>query len=100
MLVLQSCTDTLCILPGSSGETLPALSDGTYDGGNMKLEEDIDIKEEGEVNVKTDITIDSVEEEFIGITGEECIYSEEENEEEEDIDTSEEEETEVKEEVS
>ena len=93
MFVLQSCTDCLHILPGSSGETLPTSSDGTYDVGSIKLEEDIDIKEEVEVNVETDIAIGSEEEECIGITGEECIYSEKANEEEE-------EDIEVKEEVS
>ena len=101
MLVLQSCTDSVHILPGSPGETLPTSSDGTYDGGNIKIEEEIDIKEEGEVNVKTDNAIGSEEEECIGITGEEYMYSKGENEEqEEDIDTTEEEYTEVKEEVS
>ena len=47
MLVLQSCTDS-----GSPCETLPSTSVGTYDVSNIKLEEEIDIKEEDEVNVK------------------------------------------------
>jgi hypothetical protein len=82
MLVLQSCTDSLHILPGSSGETIPTSSDGTCDGGSIKLEEDIDIKEEAEVNVITDSAIGSEEEECICIIGEDGIYREEENEEE------------------
>jgi len=91
MLVLQSSTDSLHILPGSSVETFPTSSDGTYGGGNIKLEEDIDIKEEAEVNVITDNVIGSEEEECICLIGEDGIYSEEENEEkEEDIDVKEE----------
>jgi hypothetical protein len=43
MLVLQSCTDPLHIVPGSSSETIPAWSDGTYD---VKVEEDIEVIEE------------------------------------------------------
>ena len=89
MLVLQSCTDSLRILPSSTGETLPASSDGTYDDGNIKLE-DIDIKEEVEVNVETDNAIGSEEEECKDTKEEAGIYSEEENEEEkEDLDLKE-----------
>jgi hypothetical protein len=51
---LQSCTDPLQVLPGSSCETFPSSSDGTCDVGNMKFEEDIDIKEEEKVNVKAE----------------------------------------------
>jgi len=46
MLVLQSCTDPLYILPGSSSEIFPISSDGTYDVGNIKFEEDVDVIEE------------------------------------------------------
>jgi hypothetical protein len=45
MLVLQSCTDPLRVLPGLSSETNPTLSDATYDG-NMKVEEDVDVIDE------------------------------------------------------
>jgi hypothetical protein len=45
MLGLQSCTDSLRVLPGSSIETLPSSSDGTYDVGSMKVEEDVDVRE-------------------------------------------------------
>jgi hypothetical protein len=61
MLFLQSCTDPLQVLPGLSFETFPSSSNGTYDVGNVKFEDDIDIKEE------------------------EGIHSEEEEEEEVDI---------------
>jgi hypothetical protein len=98
MLVLQSCTDPLQVLPGSSSETFPASSDGTYDVGNIKVEEDIDMPEFEAVNVKTEeVTFSEEEEDCIDIKDEEGIYTEEE--EEEDIDTKEEDE-EVKEDVS
>ena len=96
MLVLQSCTDSLQVMAGSSTETFPTSSDGTYGVGNVKVEEDIDMQEEGEVNVKTEKVIVSEEEECIDIKEEEGTYTEEE----EDIDTEEEEEdVDVEEEV-
>jgi hypothetical protein len=79
MLVLQSSTDSLQVMAGSSTETFPTTSDGTYDVGNIKVEEHIDIKEEEEVNVKTEKVIVS---------------------EEEDVVTKEEEDVNIKEEVS
>ena len=42
MLVLQSCTDSLHILPSSSSETFPTSCDGTYDVGNITVEEDVE----------------------------------------------------------
>jgi len=101
MLVLQSCTDSIQVMAGSSTETFPTSSVGTYDVGNVKFEEHTDMKEEEEeVNVKTENIIVSEEEECIDIKYEDCIHSEEENEEEEDIDTQDEEEVGVKKEVS
>ena len=92
MLVLQSCTDFLQVMAGSSTEAFPTSSDGTCDG-DIKVEEDVDMQEEEEeVNVKTE------EEECIDIKLEDGIYSEEE--EEEGIDTKEGKEVDVKEEVS
>ena len=100
VLVLQSCTDSLHILPGSSSETNATTSDCAYHVGNMKVEEDLDTQvEEEEVNVKTENGVGSEEEECIGIKEEEGIYSEEE-EEEEYIDIKEEEDVDIKEEVS
>jgi hypothetical protein len=105
MLVLQSCTDPLYILPGSSSDTSGTLSDCAYAVGNVKIEEDLDMQEEGEVNVKTEKGIGSEEEECIWIKDEEGIYSEEEEEEkdvdikEEDVDMKEED-VDIKEEVS
>jgi len=59
MLVLQSCTDPLYILPGSSSETFPTSSDGTYDVGNIKFEEDVDVIEESfiAINKEEDVGI-------------------------------------------
>ena len=99
MLVLQSCTDSLQVLPGSSSEKFPT-SDGTLDIGNIKVEEHVDIKEEEEeVNVKTEKIIGSEEEECIDIKDEDGIYGEV-KEEEEDMDTQEEENVDIEEEVS
>jgi hypothetical protein len=98
MLILQSCTDFLQVMADLSSETFPTSSDGTYDIGNVKVEEDIDMQEEEEVNVKIENVIVSEEVECIDIKEEEGIYTEEE--EEEGIDTKEEEDVHVKEEVS
>ena len=89
MLVLEICTETLHILPGSSSETFPTSSDGTCDVSNVNVEEDLDMQGEEEVNVKTE------EEECIDIKHEDVIYIEEE----EDIDTNEDEDVDIKEEV-
>jgi hypothetical protein len=62
MLVLQSCTDSLSVLPSLSSETFPTPSDGTYDG-NITLEEDIDVTEESFISVN--------KEEDVGIKQEE-----------------------------
>jgi hypothetical protein len=94
MLVLQSCTDSQQVLPGSSIDIFPKSPDCTYDVGNVKFEEDFYVQEEVEVNLKTK------EEECIDIKNEGCMYSEEEVEEEEDIDTKEYEDIDLKEEVS
>jgi hypothetical protein len=60
MLVLQSCTDFLQVLPGSSCGTFPSSSDGTFDIGNLTF--DTGVKEVEEVNVKTEKAIGSGEE--------------------------------------
>ena len=99
MFVLQSCTDSLHVLPGSSSETNTTLSDCAYHVGNMKVDGDLDMQvEEEEVNVKTEKGVGSEEEECIGIKEEMVIYSEEE--EQVDIDTKQEEDVGIKEEVS
>ena len=47
MVVLQSCTDSLQFLPGSSNETFPTSSDGTCDVSNIEVEEDVVVVQEG-----------------------------------------------------
>ena len=98
MLVLQSCTDPLHVPPSSSTDTYGTLSDCAYHVGIMNVEEDLDMQEEGEVNVKAEKGIGSEEEECVGIKDEQGLYSEEE--EEKDIITKEEEDVDIKEEVS
>ena len=72
MLVLQSSSDSLHILPRSSIDTNATSSDCAYHIGNMKVDEEVDMQgEEGEVNVKTEKRIGSEEEECIGIKDEE-----------------------------
>ena len=93
MLVLQSCTDSLQVMAGSFTEAFPTSCDVTCDIGNIKIEEDLDMQEEEEVNVKTE------EEECIDIKHEDGIYTEEEKAEEEGIDTKEGKDVDVKEEV-
>jgi len=59
MLVLQSCTDSLRVLPSSSSEKFPTSSDGTYDVSDIKVEEDVDVIEESfiAINKEADIGI-------------------------------------------
>jgi hypothetical protein len=83
ILVLQSCTDSIQVMAGSSTETFPTSSDGTLDVGNVKVEEDLDMQEEEEVNVKTEKVTVSEQVECIYIKVEEGIHTEEE---EEDVD--------------
>jgi len=69
MLVSQSCTDSLHVMAGSCTETFPTSCDGTLDIGNIKVEEHTDIKEEEEVNVKTEKVIGSEEGIYCKIMG-------------------------------
>ena len=46
MLVLQSCTDSLQVLPVSSSETFPTPSDGTRDVSNTAVQKDAVVVEE------------------------------------------------------
>src|SRR5215475_6275623 len=60
MLVLQSCTDSLQVMAGSSTDTIPTSSDSTYGVGHMEVEENVDvivesvifIKEEADIGIK------------------------------------------------
>ena len=101
VLVLQSCSHSVHVVPSSSSDTCAtASSDCAYCIGNMKGEEDLDMQGEEKVNVKTEKGIGSEEEECIGVKDEEGVYDEEEGEEEEDMDIKEEEDVGIKEEVS
>jgi hypothetical protein len=100
MLVLQSSSDSQQILPSSSNGAYAPSADCAHHFGNVKVEEDLDVQEEVEVNVKAEKGICSEEDECVGIKDEQGIYSEEEDEEEKYIDTKEEEDVDIKEEVS
>ena len=79
VLVLQSCSVSLHIMPSSSSDTYATSSDCACHIGNMKVEDDLDTQEaEEEVNVKTEKGIGDEEDEFIGIKDEEVTYSKEE----------------------
>jgi LSD1 subclass zinc finger protein len=64
MFVLQSCTDPLHILPGSSSEKCAISSDGACNFSNIDVEEDLDIIEEGVVAIKKEVGIHINQEEF------------------------------------
>jgi hypothetical protein len=57
MLVLQSCTDSLRILPGSSGESRATSSDGACNFSSIQPEENVDVKEEGPIAVNEEAGI-------------------------------------------
>ena len=59
LLVLQSCTDSLQVPPGSSSDTIPTQSDGTCDVSNTAVQQDAVVVEEGfmAVNEEADIGI-------------------------------------------
>jgi len=63
MLVLQSCTDSLQVLPGSSSETFPTPSDGTCDVGNTAVQQDV-LVEEGFMAVNEEAPISIKQEEI------------------------------------
>jgi len=63
MLVLQSCTDSLQVLPGSSSETFPTPSDGTCDVGNTAVQQDV-LVEEGFMAVNEEVPISIKQEEI------------------------------------
>jgi len=68
MLVLQSCTDSLHILPSSSRETFPTSCDGTYDFGNIKVEEDVAVIQEIFTAINEESAIGIKQEEIPGDT--------------------------------
>jgi len=64
MLVLQSCTDSLRVLPTSSIQTFPTTSDGTYVVSNVKFEEYIEVIEECFIAINKEADIGIKEEEI------------------------------------
>ena len=62
MLVLQSCTGSMHILPGSS--LFPTSSVGACNFSSAEIEEDIDVKEEGFIDIKEEFDIDIKKEEI------------------------------------
>jgi len=52
------------VLPISSSETFSALSDGTYDVGNIKVEEDVEVIEESFITVNKESDTGIKEEEI------------------------------------
>jgi hypothetical protein len=63
-MVLQSCTDSLHILPSSSSETFPTSSDCKHDVGNTEVEEDVHVIEESFITIKKEEDIDIKQEEI------------------------------------
>ena len=51
MVCLQSCTESLHVLPGSSSETFPKPSDGTCDVSNTAVRQDVVVVEERSIAV-------------------------------------------------
>ena len=64
ILVLQICTDSLHILPGSSSETFPASSEGTHDVSNTAVEEDVVVVEESFTAINKEVSIGIKQEEI------------------------------------
>jgi len=64
MLVLQTCTDSLHILRGLSGESHATSCDGVCNCSNIEVEEDVDVKEEGFIAVNEEVDIGIKEEEI------------------------------------
>jgi hypothetical protein len=63
MLVLQSCSDSLQVLPGSSSETFPTASDGACNFSNTGVEEDVVVIKEGFLPINEEAAVCIQEEE-------------------------------------
>jgi len=64
MLVLQSCTDSLQVLPGSSTEMFPTPSDGKCDVSNTAVQQDAVVVEEGFIAVNEEAPTGIIQEEI------------------------------------
>ena len=65
MLVLQSCSDSLHILPGSSSGT-NATSDVVYNFGNIEVEEDVGVIEEIFISINEEVDRGVKQEKILG----------------------------------
>ena len=65
VLVLQSCSDSLHIVPGVSSET-NAASDGVCNFGNIEVEEDVDVIEEIFLSINEEVDRGIKQEEIPG----------------------------------
>ena len=65
VLVLQSCSDSLHILPSSSSET-NATSDVVCNFSNIEVEEDVDVIEEIFISINEEVNRDIKQEEIPG----------------------------------
>ena len=86
ILVLQSCTDPLQILPCSSSENYATSFNGAYNSSKVEVEGDVDVKEEFFTAINKEAGIDIKQEEipeettFSGIKSEPdevsslCVY--------------------------
>jgi len=70
MLVLQSNTDSLHILPGSSYESHATSSDGACNFSNIEVEEGIDTIDEGFIAMNEEVDISIKKEEIPDIKSE------------------------------
>jgi hypothetical protein len=66
MLVLQSCTDPLHILPGSSSEKYAKSYDGACNSSSLEVEEDVDVIEERFIAINKEEDIGVKEDEIPG----------------------------------
>jgi len=64
MLVLQSCTDSLQVPPGSSSEMFPTPSDSTCDVSNTAVQQDVVVVEERFIAVNEEAPIGIKQEEI------------------------------------
>ena len=64
MLVLQSCTDPLQVLAGSSSQTFPTSSDVTCDVSNTAVQQDVVVVEEGFMALNEEVDIGMKQEEI------------------------------------
>ena len=76
MFVLQSCTDSLHIVPGSSRETFPTSSNGACNFSNTEVEEDVVVIEEGFIAINEEAAVHIKEEEIPEVTNFPNIKSE------------------------